>query len=77
MVELTAEQKTFLKNLKMLSSATEEDIKEIYTIYRLVINKPEIVDEYLNCNCPSLIRDMAFELVIYYMKNKEKIDAKR
>lgn len=70
MVEITQEEKKFLKGLKKMSSATEDDIKTIYLLYRKLINKPEVVDEYLNCNCPSLVRDMAFDLYLYVLKNK-------
>jgi len=70
-VELNTEEKKFLKGLKKMGSATEDDVKTIYILYRKLINKPEVVDEYLNCNCPSLVRDMAFDLCLYVLKNKK------
>lgn len=74
---LNKEDKLFLKGLKKMTSASEEDVKRIYILYRGLINKPEIVNEYLDCNCPSLIREMCFELVLHYMKNKKEIDGEK
>lgn len=63
----------FLKDLKKLRSAGDDEVKKIYLLYRQLINDEDKINEYQNCNCPSIIRDMAFELVIYYQKNKQKL----
>jgi len=77
MVELNNDERLFLKGLKKMTSANDDDVKMIYLLYRSLIDKPELLKEWDDCKCPSVIRSMAFELVIYYMKNKKKIDAKR
>lgn len=70
MVELSDEEKKFMKSLKKMKEASEEDVRNIYLLYRKVIDKPEIVKEYESCNCPGLIREMAFELTLFSLKNK-------
>jgi len=73
MVDLTLEEKKFLKGLRKLASATEDDVKNIYLLYRKLIDDPKVVDEYLNCNCPSLVRDMGFDLVLWTLANKKEL----
>ena len=70
-MELTLEEKKFLKGLKNMKQADDNDVRNIFLLYRKVINKPEIVKEYESCNCPSLLREMAFELTLYSLKNKQ------
>lgn len=71
---LSIEERKFLKGLRKLKEASDEDVKSIYLLYRKLIDRPEIVNEYESCSCPSLIREMCFELVLYYLKNKSVID---
>ena len=73
MIELTNNEKVFLKSLKKMTQANDDDVKNIYLMYRKLINKPEVVDEYKSCNCPSLIRDMHFEIVLWTLKNKSML----
>lgn len=68
---LSNEDKKFLKGLRKMTNVSDAEVKAIYILYRGLINKPEIMDEYKECNCPSLIRDMAFELTIWSLKNKQ------
>lgn len=69
-MELTKDEIKFLKGLKKMKDASDEEVLKIYTLYRKLINKPELVDEYENCNCPSLIRDFHLELLLWTYKNK-------
>lgn len=74
MIYLNKEELKFLKSLKKLKTANEDDIRNIYLLYRKLINNPQLVDEYKNCNCPSLLREFHFELVLHYQQNKKEYE---
>lgn len=71
LTNMSKEDKKYLKNLKKMKDASDDDIKKIYYYYRMLINKPELVNEWEHCECPSIVRDMHLELVLFSYKNKE------
>lgn len=73
MVVLDINEKKFLRGLKKMVDADDDAVKMIYTLYRKLINNPEVLNEYDGCKCPGVIRTMAFELVLHYLKHKKEI----
>ena len=68
---LTKEDMTFLKKIKRLKDPSEEQLINIIFLYKKLINDPILIKEYETCGCPGVIRDMHFELLMFYAKNKE------
>jgi len=68
---LTKEDRNFLKKIKRLKDPSEEQLINIIFLYKKLINNPDIINEYENCKCPGIIRDMHFDLLMLWAKIKD------
>lgn len=71
LIIMSKDDKSYLKGLKKMKDVSDDDIKKIYYFYRILINKPELVNEWEHCECPSIVRDMHLELVLLSYKYKD------